>query len=96
MHTKDQGISDSTLLEPKFHLFIPDQRELSLEWKGVECGGCVTCQYVRPGKKIKATATKYSVDINKAVDCKTKNVNYCIDCSKPGCQQQYIGQTHKR
>ena len=49
--------------------------------------------FVRCGKTIKATATNFVVEVNKAVDCNTKNVIYCIECSKPGCHQQYIGQT---
>ena len=57
------------------------------------CKGCVTCPFVRPGKTIKATATNYRTDINLRVDCNTNNVIYCIECIKPGCRQQYIGQT---
>ena len=57
------------------------------------CKGCVTCPFVRPGKTIKATATNYRTDINLSVDCNTNNVIYCIECIKPGCRQQYIGQT---
>ena len=59
------------------------------------CGGCVTCPFVKPGKTIKATAINYAVDINRAVDCNTRNVIYCIECVKHSCRQQYIGQTHK-
>ena len=66
LHLKKNWIfSDNLLKRPKRTL--PGMKR---------CGGCVTCPYVRPGKKINATATKYSVDINKAVDCKTKNVIY--------------------
>ena len=35
----------------------------------------------------------FRVDINVPVDCNTSNVIYCIECIKPGCRQQYIGQT---
>ena len=62
--------------------------------KGMKkCKGCVTCPFVTTGKTVKATATNYRVDINAAVDCTTNNVIYCIECMKPNCRLQYIGQT---
>ena len=38
-------------------------------------------------------SSPYRVDINAAVDCNTSNVIYCIECMKPSCRLQYIGQT---
>ena len=69
--------------------------------KGMKkCIGFVTCPFVTTGKTVKATATNYRVDINAAkdthnaaVDCNTSNVIYCIECMKPSCRLQYIGQT---
>ena len=60
-----------------------------------KCGKCVTCPFVKTCKSISATATNFSVDLKTSVDCNTKNVIYCIECLKPSCRQQYIGQTHK-
>ena len=57
------------------------------------CRGCVTCPFVKVGKTIKEKATNFTVDTNTAVDYNTKNVIYCIECIKPGCRKQYIGQT---
>ena len=58
-----------------------------------KCGKCVTCPYVRPGKTIKASATKFTVELRTSMDCNTRNIIYCIQCLKHGCGQQYIGQT---
>ena len=58
----------------------------------MKCKGCVTCPFVTTGKTVQATATNFKVDVNAAVDCNTNNAIYCIECMKPNCRLQYIGQ----
>ena len=62
-----------------------------------KCGkpNCSVCPFIQPGKTFKATATKYSVDINTMSDCTTTNLCYGISCMVANCGQQYIGQTSK-
>ena len=40
---------------------------------------------------MKSTATNHTVEINKQVNCQTKNILYCITCER--CSVQYIGET---
>ena len=54
---------------------------------------CLTCPYVLPDKKVKASATNYTHEIEASVNCQTQNVIYCINCNK--CKEQYIGETEK-
>ena len=56
-----------------------------------KCGKCVVCPYVKEGKKVKATATNYTKDINESVDCNTDNFIYLIECGKSNCREQYVG-----
>ena len=51
---------------------------------------CNTCPYIQTGKVIKSNATNYTHEIERAVNCQTKNVVYCISCDK--CDQQYVGE----
>ena len=57
------------------------------------CNKCPICPFVNPGKVVRATATNYSVEINKKVCCKDKNIIYCIGCDI--CPMQYIGETDR-
>ena len=59
-----------------------------------KCSRCPICPYIKVGKSAKATATKTEVDINKPVNCQTKNAIYLIGCRK--CQMQYIGETDRK
>lgn len=34
--------------------------------------------------------------INAAVNCRTSNVVYCVNCTKPRCRQQYVGVSEFR
>ena len=45
------------------------------------------------GKKVRAAASQYTAEITQQVNCKTKNVVYCIGCKK--CPVQYIGETDR-
>ena len=57
------------------------------------CRGCPICPFVKTGKTIKATASKYIAEISKQLDCKSRNIIYCITCKK--CKMQYIGETDR-
>ena len=58
-----------------------------------KCNNCVICPFVKEGKIIQATSSKYTVDINRPVNCQTKNILYCITCEK--CSLQYIGESER-
>ena len=45
------------------------------------------------GKTVKSTASKFSIDINKPVNCQTRNILYCIQCNR--CRIQYIGESER-
>ena len=54
---------------------------------------CETCPYVKKITAFKGPFSKNQVILNSPMNCLTKNVVYCIQCSK--CQQIYIGQTSR-
>ena len=58
-----------------------------------KCNKCPICPFVKTGKTVKATATNLTVDINKPVNCQTKNMLYCISCDR--CPAQYIGESDR-
>ena len=58
-----------------------------------KCKGCPICPYIRQGKKIRATATNFTAEIEQQVNCQTRNIVYCIQCRK--CCIQYIGETQR-
>ena len=58
-----------------------------------KCNNCKICPYIKPGKFVKSNATDIKIEINKEVNCQTKNVIYCITCKK--CNVQYIGETER-
>ena len=43
----------------------------------------------------KATATKYKVDLDREMDCDTRNIVYAIHYNVDQCGKQYVGQTSK-
>ena len=49
--------------------------------------------FVVEGRLVKSTATDAVVELNSAVSCQTKNIIYCITCTK--CNEQYIGQSER-
>ena len=57
------------------------------------CKGCPICPFIKQGKRVRAVATTYTAEILQEVNCKSKNVIYCIDCKK--CKNQYIGETDR-
>ena len=57
------------------------------------CNNCPICPFVTRGKAVKATATNFTVDINKKVCCKDRNIIYCIECDI--CSIQYIGESDR-
>ena len=57
------------------------------------CLNCPICPFVQPGRSVKSTASDYTVDINAAVTCKTRNMIYCISCKK--CSEQYVGESER-
>ena len=56
-----------------------------------KCNNCAIFPFVSKGQIAKSTATNHTVEINKQVNCQTKNILYCIACEK--CTVQYIGET---
>ena len=58
-----------------------------------KCLQCPICPFVQPGRSVKSTASQYTVDINTAVNCLSRNIVYCIGCKR--CQQQYIGESER-
>ena len=43
---------------------------------------------------MKSTAANFSVEINKQVNCQSKNIVYCITCDR--CTVQYIGESERK
>ena len=56
-----------------------------------KCGKCVTCPFVKEGKKAKSTATNFCKELTEAVDCTADNIVYLIECAKSNCREQYVG-----
>ena len=54
---------------------------------------CGTCPYVKKTTIFKGPFSKNQVTLNHPMNCLSKNVVYCIQCTK--CQQIYIGQTSR-
>ena len=52
---------------------------------------CPICPFVKTGQMVKSVQSDYRVEINRNVDCQTKNLIYLISCKK--CQTQYVGET---
>ena len=64
--------------------------------KGMKrCGKntCAACPYIKTGTKIKGK--KFTWNITKQYNCRSKNVIYMIECSKEKCKQRYIGETER-
>ena len=58
-----------------------------------KCLNCPICPFVVESRVVKSTATNFSVQLNAAVTCQTRNIIYCITCTK--CKEQYIGQSER-
>ena len=58
-----------------------------------KCLNCPICPFVVEGRIVKSTATDAVVELNAAVTCQTRNIIYCITCTK--CNEQYIGQSER-
>ena len=58
-----------------------------------KCNNCPICPFVTVGKTVKSTASGYRVDINRPVNCQSKNILYCVSCDK--CTQQYVGESER-
>ena len=52
-----------------------------------------TCPYVEKITTFKGPFSKSQVNLNYPMNCLSKNLIYCIQCSK--CQQIYVGQTSR-
>ena len=48
---------------------------------------------MKEGKSVKSTASNYTAEINRSVNCQSRNVLYCITCIK--CTVQYIGESER-
>ena len=58
-----------------------------------KCNNCPICPFVSEGKFLRSTATNNTVEINRQVNCQTRNILYCITCAK--CNIQYIGESER-
>ena len=58
-----------------------------------KCLNCPICPFVQTGRSVKSTATNYTVDINTAVNCQSKNIIYALGCNK--CSEQYVGESER-
>ena len=56
------------------------------------CKGYPICPFIKQGKSVRAVAS-YTAEILQEVNCKSKNVIYCIECRK--CKNQYIEETDR-
>ena len=56
-----------------------------------KCYNCVICPFVRESKTVQSTVSKCTVDINMPVNCQTRNILYCITCTK--CSLHYVGES---
>ena len=43
-----------------------------------KCNNCPICPFVKEGKVVKSTATNFNIEINRQVNCHTRNILYCI------------------
>ena len=60
-----------------------------------KCGkGCLICPYIKEGNTV--AGNKFTLKINREVNCHTENVVYLIKCNKQTCKEKYIGETHKK
>ena len=58
---------------------------------------CNCCPFVLETDKVTSAASKFSVKLLEPVNCETKNVVYCLSCTKQACKGiQYIGETHRK
>ena len=44
-------------------------------------------------KSVRSAASNFTVEINRPVNCQTKNLLYCISCDR--CPVQYIGESER-
>ena len=60
-----------------------------------KCGGnrCKACPYIKEGRSIKGN--KFTWQINKPLNCESKNVVYMLECNKEKCKLKYIGETER-
>ena len=58
-----------------------------------KCLNCPIYPFVQTGRSVKSTATNYTVDINTAVNCQSKNIIYALGCTK--CSEQYVGESER-
>ena len=54
---------------------------------------CRVCPYVKVGKEVICSVTGEKYVINSQCYCHTTGCVYCLSCVKPGCGEQYIGQS---
>jgi len=79
---------------------LPQDRRASRTKAGMRrCNNnnCNCCPFVLETDKVTSAASKFSVKLLEPVNCETKNVVYCLSCTKPACKGiQYIGETHRK
>ena len=57
---------------------------------------CKMHPYNTTGNTFTSSVTKKVYRITQALDCTNHNIIYLVTCTKPNCQQQYVGETGRR
>ena len=55
--------------------------------------GCVICPFIREGKTVKGK--DFTWNLNRPLNCNTRNIVYMIECNLPDCKNRYIGESNK-
>ena len=58
-----------------------------------KCNNCSICPFIDACSNVKSTSNNFTSDINTSVNCKSKNIIYCITCIK--CRMQYVGESER-
>ena len=69
----------------------PERRPKRIIPGMTKCNKCPICPFVQEGKSVRSTVSNYTVDINRPVNCQSRNILYCISCAK--CSVQYVGES---
>ena len=49
-----------------------------------------------PGNTFMSTVTNQRFSISQSLNCESHNIVYLVSCTKPGCLQQYVGETGRK
>jgi peptide-methionine (R)-S-oxide reductase len=58
---------------------------------------CNTCPFIHETQSVISSASDFSVQVKKPLNCNSSNVVYCISCDKSSCDYvQYIGESGRK